>query len=347
MITSTSFTKDWINTLRTARSTNNMNPPLLEKIIYALSLAELLQFHQLDFILKGGASLILLLEEPQRFSIDIDIITLVSRQELESVLSKVCQNAHFTHFELDTHRSYQQNIPKAHYKFFFKPILNQDNKILLDVLFDENPYPVLQPVEVRKNWIHTHEPFVDLKVPTIESITGDKLTAFAPNTVGIRYGQNKQTEIIKQMFDLGQLFDKIKDFKTVTVSFNTNVEKELSYRTELAGKTSEDVLNDIWTTCIDVIVEKQEELKKGILAFKNWVINPFRRDEAFETAGKIAYIIAKIKQNDNTSLVVFDPNTMNKRDFLITDPNFNFLNKVKNASNALFYWFQAIKIWIQ
>jgi Nucleotidyl transferase AbiEii toxin, Type IV TA system len=344
MITNTSFTEMWINTLKKANSQANINPPLFEKMIYALLLAELLKVNGLDFIFKGGTSLILLLDKPQRFSIDIDIVTQAPQQTIEAVLEKVCTDSRFTHFELDKKRSYHEGVPKAHYKLYFSPIFNQDNKILLDILFDENPYPQTQDVDITQNWIETHPPLTKVTVPTIESITGDKLTAFAPNTVGIRYGQGKQSEIIKQMFDLGQLFNKIKDFEVVTTSFIKNAEKELSYRAELVGKSTDDVMDDILETCFDVVMEKQPELQQGLKIFGSWTIYPFRRNEAIETAGKIAYMISKIKKKDNSSLLHCDSSTMKSSDFLIQEPQYNFLNKkVKHANDALFYWYQTVQ----
>ena len=147
------------------------------------------------------------------------------------------------------------------------------------------------------------------------------------------------------MFDLGQLFDKITDFEVVTQSFQKNAEKKLSYRRELVGKTIADVLDDTLQTCFDVVRESQPELQTGIKSFGSWTVFPFRREQAFETAGKIAYMIAKIKGNDTQPLLHFDAKTMQLKDFFIQAPDYNFLNKkVKFANHALFYWFQAVEL---
>ena len=56
--------------------------------------------------------------------------------------------------ELDERRSYKPTIPKAHYKFFDlsnfssrdrdgHPVSNPERETLLDIVFTENPYPVL------------------------------------------------------------------------------------------------------------------------------------------------------------------------------------------------------------
>lgn len=258
MITERTFTKEWLQAIKYQDTKANIHIPLLEKMTYALLLAELLKINGLEFIFKGGTSLILLLDVPQRFSIDIDIITKASKEEIELVLTKICKSQFFTNFELEEARSYKEGVPKAHYKFRFNPNFSgmYDNTILLDILFDENPYPKLQEIAIKKNWIDTIDPITKVLLPTVESITGDKLTAFAPNTIGIRYGCNKSTEIIKQMFDLGQLFNKIIDFEVVAHSFLSNAPKELSYRPKLVGKTVNNVLDDILQTCFEVVTEK-------------------------------------------------------------------------------------------
>jgi len=67
-------------------------------------------------------------------------------------------------------------------------------------------------------------------VPSVNSIAGDKLTAFAPKTIGIPYGKGKSMEIIKQLFDLGILFEHISDLREVYDSYRNTAELESGYR---------------------------------------------------------------------------------------------------------------------
>jgi hypothetical protein len=62
------FEKEWIDKFRAQEQYRRINPPLLEKMIHALSLLQYLQTHGLNFIFKVGTSLILLLENSNRFS---------------------------------------------------------------------------------------------------------------------------------------------------------------------------------------------------------------------------------------------------------------------------------------
>ncbi len=77
-------------------------------MIHALYLLERLKLTGLDFIFKGGTSLLLLLEKPARFSVDIDIIVnpIIKKEILESHLEKIL-NEVFIRMELDEKRSYK------------------------------------------------------------------------------------------------------------------------------------------------------------------------------------------------------------------------------------------------
>lgn len=74
MIDTKSYIIEWITDLRNKLG-KRIDPKLIEKVIYALTLLEQLQLNNLNFVFKGGTALLLATETPKRFSIDIDIIT--------------------------------------------------------------------------------------------------------------------------------------------------------------------------------------------------------------------------------------------------------------------------------
>jgi len=203
MIKSNTYSNEWLNSLRIRKK--KINPVLCEKMIRALGLLEQLVLNKLDFVFKGGTSLILLIDDPQRFSIDIDVNTEANKEALETILSKINDSSLFTHFEENKRK--ESGVPKAHYKFFFKSEIDQkENYILLDVLFHKHLYPETVQTPIKAFWLDTDENSVMVTTPTIEAILGDKMTAFAPNTTGVPHGKNKEIEIIKQLFDVGRLF---------------------------------------------------------------------------------------------------------------------------------------------
>lgn len=346
MIASISFTKEWVNQHKSAKAFARINPPVLEKMIHALALLESLVVQDLKFIFKGGTSLILLLPTPRRFSVDIDILTEHSREELEKAFSKLTSSNTFTSWELDESRSYKQGVPKAHYIFHYNSQLNkQAGFILLDILFEKHQYPVITSVPVVSSWIKTEGEPIYTQVPSIESILGDKLTAFAPNTTGVPYGKNKSLEIVKQLHDIGHLFDYVNDLEVVIKSYNQIAAQEISYRQ--LHITPDQVLDDSIETAL--LIGKTEkhhtelerlkytEIKTGLEQFAGFLITgTFYIDHAIESAAKAAYLCAKIKLKDIEPLRKYD-----QRDtlFQFESMPFNALNRLRKFKNgSLFYW---------
>jgi hypothetical protein len=364
MIDKVSLSAGWLNT---KQAEYKKDPSLIESMIHALYLLEQLRQTELDFIFKGGTSLILLLERPARFSVDIDIIVnpRIEREELESHLSKIVGDV-FARVELDDRRSYKGKIPKAHYKFIYKSNLisknqdglivqNPDREILLDVLFAENPYPVLKEKPINTEWLKQNGAPLTVFVPCENSIAGDKLTAYAPNTIGVPYKAAKEKEIIKQLFDVGTLIDVLSDIEVFRKSFYATTEGEISYRPG-SKLTAAIVLNDIIDTGIIIAkrdtnisesAEKFEELKKGINQFGHFVYSgSFRIEEAQLAAAKAAYLAAHTLVKAEGELKKFDDTVTNKTS-IIEHPEFNFLNKKLKfiaKGEALFYWSETIKL---
>ena len=67
----------------------NASPILAEQAIHCLELVSELADNGLSFQFKGGNSLLMLLKEPKRFSIDVDIATDKPREEIELVLDDI------------------------------------------------------------------------------------------------------------------------------------------------------------------------------------------------------------------------------------------------------------------
>ena len=82
MIKSESLSSDWISERRKKYS---KDPAIMEAMIYALYLLEYLKQTDLEFIFKGGTSLVLLMDQPKRFSVDIDIILNLVDSEIEKI----------------------------------------------------------------------------------------------------------------------------------------------------------------------------------------------------------------------------------------------------------------------
>ncbi len=102
MIANQCFTKEWI--IRKRSEMGKVDPVLLEKCIHALSLLCALGESPVPFVFKGGTSIILLLKEFHRLSIDIDIVTSMPRTEYEPNLADIGRKLPFIHRQIkNTH----------------------------------------------------------------------------------------------------------------------------------------------------------------------------------------------------------------------------------------------------
>lgn len=97
MISEECLTIGWIKTA-SARN-NSADKILVEKAIRALRLLEGLVDENVEFVFKGGTSLMLLLESTKRLSIDIDII-IEKKVDLTKQFSNIVKKKGFTRFEL-------------------------------------------------------------------------------------------------------------------------------------------------------------------------------------------------------------------------------------------------------
>jgi hypothetical protein len=381
MIDLVTLSKEWITE---KQKKHKRDPGIIESMVHALFLLEQLKHSGLDFIFKGGTSLILLLDKAARFSVDIDVVVSpeLKQKSLEKYLDKIIANSSgvFSEVLLDERRSYKGPVPKAHYRFRYKSAFvgkekegqikqNIDREILLDVLFAENPYPNLVQKPIYTEWIKLKgEPLV-VTMPCLNSISGDKLVAFAPNTTGVPYwrsSKNKEgedvlsemfREIVKQLFDVGCLFDVIDDTAIFRESYRISVASEIQYRADRNIKSPEEVLRDTISTALILarrdkqvnVIDKQNftNLSTGLDQFAHFVYGGnFKIEQAQLASAKAAYLAAIQLTGYAGSLVRFNED-LPLEEYLITHPEYHFLNKqlkFVHRGEALFYWSQTIKL---
>lgn len=152
MIKSECFTRQWCE--QVAQRLNYNDIQLIEKVVRALSLLEMLVKSGCPFHFKGGTATMLLLGgATNRLSIDIDIIC-PPGTEIERYLSDF-KDFGFTKIDLVERKSPGKNIPKSHSKFFYQLAytdrVSGEGYILLDVLYEDCHYqntleiPIVSP----------------------------------------------------------------------------------------------------------------------------------------------------------------------------------------------------------
>jgi predicted nucleotidyltransferase component of viral defense system len=349
MINKASYELDWIQKVSASLGKKG-DPKLLEKVIYAFTLLEQIIVHKLDFIFKGGTSLLLSTNPPRRFSIDIDIITSTPQKEIEALLDKIVSTGLFIRWVDDNNRKTTVEAPVAHFKLYYKSKVDKhipEEPILLDVLFAENPYPKLMEYTVTHDWLLTDDEPTAVKIPVFESLLGDKLTAFAPNTTGILYTKNRPVEIIKQLYDIGHLFDLSSDFELVKKSFMKIVSQEIAFRK--LDITWKHVLQDTIETCLilsqrDLARQEFEHLQTGITNITNFILDRFKIEEAIIASAKAAYL-CKHLQTEKT----FEPTRFESpaqlAELNIVSADYTKLNKLKKSNpEAFYYWHKSIEV---
>jgi len=348
MINKNEISIEWLN--QVSKQHRNADKILVEKVIRALLLLEGLAKQNLSFVFKGGTALMLHFNSTKRLSIDIDIILPSEPENLESILDAIVKEQGFLTKELQ-HRSATSKIKKEHYKFFYTP-LHKTNKteeyVLLDILFEEVNYAKLVSLPIQSDFVPIIDQPLNVNVPSLEDILGDKLTAFAPNTTGIPYFKKDDSmnmEIIKQLYDIGNLFDVATYIETIKTTFYRFVKTEIAYRnTEEINEN--DVLQDIYETSLCIVTRGADgkgnfdELLNGILRIKGFIFSEsYHIEKAIAHASKTAYLSALI-QHDAKAIDKFE-NPLLMKDWQISEPLNSKLNKLKKSNpEAFFYWYK-------
>lgn len=217
------------------------DPTLLERVMFAFGLLEALVKVGMPFIFKGGTSLMLLTEHPLRLSTDIDIIV-KPETNVEGYIKEASKIFPFQTYE-EQKRIGKNKIEKKHYKFTYQsPVLQRDFYILLDVVFMDSPYTTVLNKEVQNEFLLTEGIPSIVMVPSPECILGDKLTAFAPHTTGVLLRQNKELEIMKQLYDVATLVEMLTNQQELWETYERVVTEEIAFRDIRENKES--VLND-------------------------------------------------------------------------------------------------------
>ncbi len=274
------------------------DPSLLERTVFAFGLLEAIHRVGMPFIFKGGTSLLLLLNKPRRLSTDIDII--VSHAvDVEEYIEKAGKIFPFTDV-VEHRRNASSGIEKRHFRFLFvSPRTGKEINILLDIVFEDNPYQKIVKRPLRNELLVSSGEDLYITLPDKNCILADKLTAFAPHTTGIPFGVDKELEIIKQMFDCWTLLEEMDDYRTVVEVYEKVSRIEAGYR-GIAVSPS-DCLLDTIKSCICILgrgsirPEEYINYSDGITAIQGHVFTgKINGEQARLYASKIMYLASSI-----------------------------------------------------
>lgn len=280
------------------REETGADPSILERTVFAFGLLEAIRSVDMPFIFKGGTSLLIMLDEPRRLSTDIDII--VDRDtDVDSYIEKAGKVFPFVNVE-EHKRKGANDIEKRHFRFhFLSPRTGKEINILLDVVFEDNPYLKVTERPIRSRLLLSKGEDLTVSLPDKNGILGDKLTAFAPHTTGIPFGVDKELEIIKQLFDCWTLLQEMDDYKTVAEVYDKVSHIELGYRG--LEKLPSDCLKDTIDSCIcimgrgSVCPEEYMNFSSGIGAIQGHIfVGRINGENAGVYASEVMYLAANL-----------------------------------------------------
>lgn len=326
MILEKCFTDEFIS----SRAGNNIDrKKVYEKVVYAFYLLEKIANLNYDFVFKGGTSLMLLLNTFNRFSVDIDI--LMKPKEQEGICNDVFSLKDEKFIDVEEDKRKPIDIIKRHFKFYFKSIYESNDEkdnpyILLDIVFDEMKYVSLTKHKINSHFVETDNPYLDVNIPSIDEMLGDKLTAFAPKTIGILYTRtnqlrSKHVEIIKQLYDVAKLFDNMSNLDLVKETYIKVANVQIKNRN--LSLNYGDALKDSIEACKLIITQNKKKrdnesyaiLKKGYEGFKHYTVNDFRFQELIINAVKVYILSISILYDDKFDEMDKPINTFIGRDW--------------------------------
>ena len=152
-------------------------------------------------------------------------------------------------------------------------------------------------------------------------------------------------EIIKQLYDIGNLTDMANDIETVKKTFSKFVNAESEYK-NVERITIKDVLDDIFQTSLTIVsrgaVGKGNftELQRGIGRVSNFIFSEsFHIEKAIVFASKAAYMATLI--NNNSEIIEKYDNPSKMEDWFIQNPIWTKINRFKRLNpEAFFFWYK-------
>jgi hypothetical protein len=348
MIVRHCFSKAWIAEQR--KRFPKADPYLIKRQLAAFELLGLLAQSGKQFVFKGGTALLLLLPAARRLSIDIDIVGEFSTEELMAVV----KGSMFSRME--EHEREKKGIPKRHFKFYHTSVVDgREAYVLLDILYAEHGFPKLLSVPIVNELFET-EKDVSVTTPTINGITGDKLTAFAPGTIGVPYAAGKSMEIIKQLFDIGELFDYCSSVSEVSAAYSGIWQQEVSFRNKkfTVPQTLEDTIGAAFLLSQarfkgSVVNDGLKEMQKGIGQLANYFLGiQYTLEDARLSASKVALLATLLKAEKTTVAIEelrFGQSRIDEIRNVTFQGKFQLLNKLKGLNpEAFYYWWLVSKL---
>lgn len=336
---------------------------LLEKCLLALELTGRLQQVGLNFVFKGGTSLLLHFDTPKRLSIDVDIVCLDGLPKLEEVLNEIVKVRPFLRWEHQARRD-REAPPTKHFLVYYESQTEPGNgqSIQIDVIQAECPHAQIIECPISASF-GTIEEAIAVPIPTASSLLGDKLATLAPSTIGYPYQpisrsgnltEPRPIKVAKHLFDLGELAMVADTFEETVKTYQAVHQEQQKYRgVEFEIDACLDDTQDVayWTSIPRIPKqpenkEKYDYMRQGIESLKTHLIDGSFGVEAYRNAAGRAALVAELVRREqvdfNLPEFLTAPLDIDRIKAATLDGAWKYLEGLrKTETNAFVCWVRA------
>lgn len=305
---------------RIAKEKNLTSVSNIEKALFALEYVGQLWKSEVDLVFKGGSAVQILLGDSwNRLSVDVDICTELSKEQIIPHLEKIKTKFDGKCFDYEPRVSLEGPYFQG-YRVTSLPIIGDQRKFLLDIQGLKPDYTLTKtPV---KSFFYDSD--IKIPTPTGSSILGDKLSVIGPSTIGRKLNDSRNgIEYAKHFYDIYSLANKFNDLSQTRKTYRSCVEIQSVIReTEY---TEDRCIEDAITTCKiaslpfdenlvnkmtedEGIVKQYSNLKKGVQRFQPFIVGAifYNWENMREYASKTANLFKMIKTHTNSMQDVAD-----------------------------------------
>jgi len=311
----------------------------LEKAIFCLEYVGQLQEEGLDLIFKGGSALqVLLGTKWTRLSIDIDICTDSSKEELETILGKIHSKFDKKAFlYTPRNREISSRVPFHLYRIETPAITEKSRTILPDAI-EIKPKIATQQTPLKTFF---YDSSAKITTPTTGALFGDKLTTIGPTSIGRPLNDSRNgLEYAKHFFDIGTLqetdfhIQQCKTAYTEVIRIQSKIRNKEYTRDEcfedmlftcqvasLPQQLGEQAIKELTSSKVDRATSEFRILQDGLRRFRPFLVQKisYTWDDLRNNAARTALLIKILNSNiaDAKAIKLLNTNLPTKKEEIL------------------------------
>jgi hypothetical protein len=154
-------------------------------------------------------------------------------------------------------------------------------------------------------------------------------------------------EVMKQIYDIASVFDRIENLQYVKESFINVAQRELVYRQFSSDNIQiiiDDIINVSHNFCVSGRLNKEtfKTMLSGVSRLNSFIYgDKFRETQAQIALAKTVYIATQIRKNQ--ILIDRFEKSIDMSSWIIENPKYNALNKLKKHNlEAFYFWYKIL-----